>query len=126
MIKFKHKGSFKNTFSFFGRALSAEYLALIDKYARDGVAALSAGTPVLTGESSSSWSYKVESSRRGTKIFWTNDNKTSAGVPIVILLQYGHGTGTGGYVQGHDFINPAMQPVFDNIANEVWREVGRE
>ena len=87
-----------------------------------GVSALSSATPIDTGKTAASWGYEIESDDDGTRIIWTNSN-VNKNVNIAIILQYGHGTGTGGYVQGRDYINPAMQPVFDQIADAVWREV---
>lgn len=96
---------------------------VLDKYGREGVAALSAATPVDTGETASSWSYEVVQRPGSTALVFTNNSKTSTGIPIAILLQYGHGNGRGGYVQGRDYINPAVQPIFDEIANKAWKEV---
>ena len=123
MVRFKNSGDFSKTFNFFGRALSAEYLDIIHALAKEGVVALAASTPVDTGLSASSWSYEVKMEGRKTSIYWTNDNLTKTNVPVVILLQYGHGTGTGGYVAGKNFINPAIAPVFDRISSDVWKEV---
>lgn len=123
MIKIKHRGSFKNTFSFFGRVLSSKSLSIIETLAREGVDALANNTPSDTGGTAASWGYRIETGRRSTRIIWTNSNTTPSSVPIVILLQYGHGTGTGGYVKGIDFINPAIAPVFDKIADTLWKEV---
>ena len=92
-------------------------------YANLGVAALSTATPVDSGATAASWGYQIHRSGDRVKIEWTNDNVTKTGIPIAVLIQYGHGTGTGGYVQGRDFINPAMRPVFDAIANGIWMEV---
>lgn len=122
MITIKTKGSWKNTFNFFGRMLDSEYIAVIERYAREGVSALSASTPIDSGDTAGSWDYKIEANRKGTSIYWVN-NSRAGNTPVVILLQYGHATGTGGFVQGRDFINPAILPVFDKIADEVWREV---
>ncbi len=88
-----------------------------------GVEALSLATPIDSGLSSVSWSYRIFKEGKRTSIEWFNNNVDADGTPIVILLQYGHGTGTGGYVQGHDFINPAIQPIFDLIVANVWRAV---
>lgn len=96
---------------------------VLEKYAREGIAALSAATPIDTGETASSWSYEIDQDKDSIRLTFKNNNKTSTGVPIAILLQYGHGTGNGGYVQGRDYINPAIQPIFDKIANDAWKEV---
>lgn len=124
MMSFKYKGSWKDTFSFFGRTLDKEYIAILERYAREGVAALAANTPVDSGDTAAAWEYQIKTDRRSTAISWINTNK-GGNVSVAILLQYGHATGTGGYVQGRDFINPALQPIFDKIAEEVWREVTR-
>ena len=104
--------------------LGKKYLSILDRYGKEGVRALSQATPTDTGLTAISWSYKVETSRSGAKITWYNTNIQN-GVPIALILQYGHGTGTGGYVEGRDYINPAIQPIFDKLAEEAWREVTR-
>ena len=116
-------GSFDRTERFLNALLHGNQFAFLDAYAQRGVAALAAATPVETGKAASSWSYEIERSGSDVTIWWTNTDKDEVGTPIVIMLQFGHGTGTGGYVQGRDFINPAIRPVFDEIANEVWKEV---
>ena len=88
------------------------------------MAALAAATPTDSGRTAESWDYKIQNGSGGYKIMWTNSN-VNDGVPIAIIIQYGHGTGTGGYVQGRDYINPAMRSVFDNIADKAWEEVKR-
>ena len=93
------------------------------EYAQQGVNALQAATPVDSGKTASAWRYEIEAGGDRTSIYWINDNATYQGDPIAILLQYGHGTGTGGYVQGRDYINPAMKPVFDSIEEGVWQLV---
>jgi hypothetical protein len=122
MISFEQKGDFRNTEGFLARMKRLDLFRNLSKFGAAGVSALSAATPVDTGLAASSWSYKVETSRSSSSIAWYNSNK-EGGVSVVILLQYGHGTGTGGYVRGRDFINPAIQPIFDKIADDVWREV---
>lgn len=100
-----------------------DYLDVLDKCGKKGVEALQAATPVRTGLTAASWSYDVNRSRTHTTITWSNANVTRDGHPIAIMLQLGHGTGTGGYVVGRDYINPAMKPVFDEIEDEVWKVV---
>ncbi len=100
-----------------------EYFDVLDRLGQEGVSALSSATPVRTGKTASSWTYEVNVGSGKTTICWINDNVTRDGDPIAILLQYGHGTGTGGYVVGQDYINPAIRPVFDNIADTVWKAV---
>ena len=97
-----------------------DYLRILDSCAKKGVEALKSATPKDTGLTAASWSYEIVRGRGSTEIYWKNDNVTRDGEPIAIMLQYGHGTGTGGYVVGRDYINPAIKPVFDQIADEVW------
>lgn len=94
----------------------------LDGFAREGIAALASATPVDSGLTAGSWDYQIQKSRGFYQIIWTNSNVVD-GRPIAIMLQYGHGTGTGGYVEGYDYINPAMRPVFDRIAENVWKAV---
>lgn len=124
MIKFRHKGNFANTTRYFERAKKGAHLRVLERYGREGVAALSSATPFDTGLTARSWSYKIVYNRGRATISFHNSNIQN-GVPIAIILQYGHGTGNGGWVQGRDYINPAIQPVFDKIANDAWREVTR-
>ena len=124
MVRIKSKGNFNKTRSFFERMKNRDYLKVLDRYGKMGVDALSAATPVDTGLTASSWGYEIHSSGATSSIVWTNSN-VNDGIPIAILIQYGHGTRSGAYVQGRDFINPAMRSVFDNIANAVWKEVTR-
>ena len=122
MITFRQKGDFSKLTSFLERAKEAVKLGDLDKYGREGVAALSSATPVRTGLTASSWYYEIEHQNGSVSITFNNSN-VNKGVPIAIILQYGHGTRNGGWVQGRDYINPAIQPVFDRIANEAWEEV---
>lgn len=122
MIVIKHKGNFNNTEKMLKNMSRFDVLRILHKYGQEGVTALSNATPVDTGLTSSSWSYEVEYSRNSYAITWSNSH-VNKGVPIAIILQYGHGTRNGGYVQGRDYINPAIQPIFDKIAEEAWREV---
>lgn len=122
MISFKHTGDFSKTTKFLERAKRGDYLKVLDKYGKEGVKALSSATPVDSGTTANSWSYKIEKGNDSAKISFLNSN-VNKGVPIAIILQYGHGTRNGGYVQGRDYINPAIQPIFDRIANEAWKEV---
>ena len=122
MITFRQKGDFSKTSRYFERLKEAAKLGMLDKYGREGVAALASATPTETGLTASSWTYEIERKGNSVSIVYKNSN-INKGVPIAVILQYGHGTGTGGWVQGRDYINPAIQPVFDKIANEAWREV---
>ena len=122
MIRFRHKGDFSKTTRYLERVKSAIGLGILDKYGREGVSALASATPVDSGLTASSWYYEVTHTKGSAKITFSNSH-VNQGVPIAVILQYGHGTGTGGWVQGRDYINPAIQPIFDKIANEAWREV---
>ena len=122
MIVITQSGNFNNTERFLNGAKKLDVKSILESYAKAGVRALASATPVDSGLTASSWDYKVEISKSSYSISWTNSNVVD-GVPIAIILQYGHGTGTGGYVQGRDYINPALKPIFDKIADSVWREV---
>ena len=122
MISFRQKGDFSKLTRFMERAKETVRLGDLDKYGREGVAALASATPVDSGLTASSWSYKIEHKNGSATISFHNSNVQN-GVPIAVILQYGHGTRNGGWVQGRDYINPAIQPIFDKIANEAWREV---
>ena len=124
-VVFKHKGNLKKTTRFLERMVKEEYLKNLDKYGQEGVQALSLATPVDSGKTATSWDYRIEKTNDGTKIVWTNSN-VNKGVNIAIILQYGHGTRNGGYVQGRDYINPAIRPIFDKIADDAWKEVTKE
>lgn len=122
LVSFRHRGNFNKVERFLNKMAGHSYLNILDKYGQMGVAALSASTPVDSGKTSQSWTYEIERTPTNTTISWLNTN-TNKNVNIAIILQYGHGTGTGGYVQGRDYINPAMRPVFDEIAQQAWKEV---
>lgn len=122
MITFRQKGDFSKLTSFLEKAKEAVKLGDLDKYGREGVAALSSATPVRTGLTANSWYYEIERQNGSVSITFNNSN-VNKGVPIAIILQYGHGTRNGGWVQGRDYINPAIQPIFDRIAKEAWEEV---
>lgn len=123
MIEVEQVGSFDKTLGWLNLIQRIEMRSVLERHAQDGVDALSAATPVGTGVTANSWEYKIDISRNAITIEWYNTNEND-GVPIALILQYGHGTGTGGYVQGIDYINPAMKPIFDNIANDVFKELG--
>ena len=122
MISFRQKGDFSKLTRYLERAKNAVRMGNLDKYGRQGAAALASTTPVDTGATANSWYYEVTNQNGSAAITFYNSNIQN-GVPIAIILQYGHGTGTGGYVQGRDYINPAIQPIFDKLANDAWREV---
>lgn len=121
MISFKQSGNFNKTEKFLKRAPQV-FDNILNLYAQEGVRALAEATPIDSGETSTSWTYSIEKSKRRVAISWTNTNVVN-GVNIALILQYGHGTRNGGYVQGRDYINPAIKPVFDRMLNELWREV---
>lgn len=122
MITFRHKGDFSKFSRYLERAKEAVRLGTLDKYGNEGVAALASATPIDSGETANSWYYEIERSNGSVAIRFNNSH-VNQGVPIAIILQYGHGTGTGGWVQGRDYINPAIRPVFDKIADDAWKEV---
>ena len=125
MIGFKHKGNFSKTDEMLKTLKGSDLEILLEKYGKMGVDALSAATPVDTGITADSWYYRiVETKTQGVALRFYNSNNQN-GVSIVILLQYGHGTRNGGFVVGRDFINPAIQPIFDKLAKEAWGEVTR-
>ena len=122
MITFSQKRDFSKVTHYFEKLKETAKLGVLDKYGREGVAALASATPTETGLTASSWSYTIERQNGSVAIVFENSN-INKGVPIAIILQYGHGTGTGGWVQGRDYINPAIQPIFDKMADEAWKEV---
>lgn len=122
MVTFRQKGDFSKVTKFLERAKEGIHLGILDKYGREGVAALSSATPVESGKTSSSWYYTIENQNGVAKLQFNNSN-INKGVPIAIILQYGHGTRNGGWVEGRDYINPVIQPLFDKIADAAWKEV---
>lgn len=124
MIKIRHKGDFSKTKKFLVKASEGVSIGDLNRFGEQGVAALASATPVESGVTANSWFYEIEKSKGITKINFCNSNIQN-GVPIAIILQYGHGTRNGGWVQGIDYINPAIQPLFDRIADEAWKEVTR-
>jgi hypothetical protein len=121
-VNFEVSGGFTKTERFLNRMKRREYLNVLDEFGRDGVQALRNATPVDSGATAEAWDYEIKRTRNYTEIVWTNSN-INDGVPIAVILQYGHGTGTGGYVQGRDYINPAIRPIFDKIAEKAWKVV---
>lgn len=122
MIRITQKGDFSKTEKFLKKAKNLNVTSILERYAQAGVSALSSATPIESGKTANSWSYEIRSNGNSHTIYWTNSN-INDGVNIALILQYGHGTGTGGYVQGRDYINPAIRPIFDRIADEAWKEV---
>lgn len=124
MITINHYGDFKKLTIFLEKMKRMFDVSMLDKYGREGVAALSAATPVDSGKTASSWTYEIKDIKDSVALTFNNTNIQN-GVSIAIILQYGHGTRNGGWVEGRDYINPAIQPVFDELANEAWKEVIR-
>lgn len=122
MITFQQKGDFSKTTKFFEKLLNVVKLGELDRYGRQGVEALASATPKDTGRTAESWKYEIVRDRESATIRWYNTNENN-GVNIAVILQYGHGTRNGGYVRGRDYINPAIQPVFDDIAETAWKEI---
>lgn len=122
MISFRQKGDFSKLNRYLEKVKASARLSILDKYGREGVAALASATPIDSGETANSWFYEISHDNGSATIAFCNSH-INQGVPIAIILQYGHGTGTGGWVEGRDYINPAIQPIFDKIVEEAWREV---
>lgn len=122
MIRVKCTGDFNNTIKFLERARKLSITDILNRYGKEGVKALSDATPKDTGNTSNKWGYEITTGKNRHSITWTNDS-INDGVPIVILIQYGHGTKNGGYVSGVDFINPAIRNVMNKIADSIWKEV---
>lgn len=121
-ISFTTRGELKKTQSFLDRMITGDYFSQVEALAKKGVAALASATPVDSGLTAAAWGYDIRRSGRSLTITWTNTNLEN-GFPVAVMLQYGHGTGTGGYVRGQDYINPAIKPVMDGIADGVWKLV---
>lgn len=124
MVTLTQKGDFKNLNSWLERIKEGFDIGILDKYGAAGVKALASATPIDSGKTASSWNYEIQHDKNGASVIFTNSN-INEGVPIAIILQYGHGNGKGGYVQGRDYINPAVAPVFDEMAEAAWKEVTR-
>ena len=124
MIKIESTGKLKTTYKFLEKILGKDYIiGILEKYGQEGVTALEQATPKRTGRTASSWGYEVESTSTGYIIHWFNTNVIKDYFNVALAIQTGHGTKSGAYIQGIDYINPAMKPVFDKIADEVWKEV---
>ena len=122
VISFKTTGNLKKTEGFLSRIVQHHYRAKLEHYGYLGVQALRAATPKDSGKTAESWSYEIVQEGDRLGLYWKNDNRND-GVLIAILLQYGHGTGTGGWVEGLDYINPALRPIFEQMSREIWKEV---
>ncbi|MBQ6446474.1 MAG: hypothetical protein IJJ10_03295 [Bacillus sp. (in: Bacteria)] len=123
MIRVRHRGSFKNIEKFLNKMAHNNFLKYLNDCGAKGVEALASVTPKESGETASSWSYSIENTGDSLVVYWSNSKTTVNGTPIVILLKYGHATGTGGYVRGYDFIDPSIRPIFDSFVNQMWNEV---
>lgn len=121
-VKIMQKGDFKKTEKYLKKSIGLDYRSVLEKYAREGVNALSAATPVESGETAMSWDYDITKKGSSISIIWKNHN-INKGVNIAVILQYGHATRNGGWVEGRDYINPALRPIFDALAEAAWREV---
>ena len=124
VISFKMTGNFDRSTRWLQKLQRAEFYKRVNAIAAQGTSALASATPVDSSKTAQSWSHEVTITRTSCRVEWHNSN-VNQGVPIAIILQYGHGTGTGGYVAGRDYINPAIRPIFDKIAEDVWSEVTR-
>lgn len=124
IISYRTRGDLSKTDTFLKRLLKQDLKSILNKYGQLGVEALSAATPVDTGKTAASWDYEVTIAPGSATLTWTNSN-TNQGVPIALLIQYGHGTPTGGYVPGQDYIKPAIRPIMDDLTNELWKEVSK-
>lgn len=122
MISFRHKGNFSKTEKYLRNMKAKKLFSALNKYGQEGVAVLMSATPIDTGKTAMSWRYEIVQENGSIRLIFCNDNIQN-GVPIAIILQYGHGTRNGGWVEGRDYINPAIQPIFDKIAESCWREV---
>lgn len=122
-VNFGGRGDFKKTEKFLIKSIGQDWKRVLDKYGAEGVSALSAATPKETGETSASWSYEIIQNGSSVSVVWNNSHIENGYANIAILLQYGHGTRNGGYVSGRDYINPAIQPIFDKMAEAAWKEV---
>lgn len=122
MIQFTARGDLSKTYKFLDRILKRDFYSRLEMYGKKGVEALSASTPKRSGKTAASWYYKIDRGLNGVEVNWYNSN-TNQNVNIAIIIQYGHGTGWGGYVQGIDYINPAIRPIFEEMVNSIWKEV---
>lgn len=121
-IRIKQKGNFKNTELFLKNAKNFDPMPVLQRYGEIGVTELAMNTPVDTGLTAASWYYEIEKTKDGYILTWNNSNIVN-GLNIAILIQYGHGTNGGTYVQGRDYINPALRDIFDTLSVQLWREV---
>lgn len=123
VVTFVQKGNFLKTQRFLRKSFGLNYRSVLEKYAQRGVRALSEATPVDTGKTAASWDYEIIQEGSALRVIWKNHNVQGYNVNIALILQLGHGTGTGGYVRGIDYINPALRPIFEEMADAAWKEV---
>ena len=122
-IVFKHKGNFKRTEKFLRKVKNKDEFKILSKYGEEGVMALASATPVDSGLTADSWRYEIPEDDRGIALTWYNENDANGWFNVAIGLQYGHGTINGGWVEGIDYINPALKPIFQKMADAVWAEI---
>lgn len=122
VVTMRQSGDFKKSLTFLTRVKKRSVRPILEKYGRLGVEALAGATPKDTGKTAASWGYEIKMEQSGATLCWKNSNVVD-GVPIAVILRYGHGTRNGGYVQGVDYIDPVMKPIFESIASEIWQEV---
>lgn len=122
-VSIKHKGNFFKQYKLQKRSTRKHMVAILDKYGQQGVEALKAATPVETGKTAASWSYEVAETDHGARLDFKNSNVVNDWFNVAIMLQYGHGTRNGGWVEGRDYINPALRPIFDDMVKRAWKEV---
>lgn len=122
MVKFEHHGNFNTTRAYLGKLKKGIHLSTLEKYGAEGVELLNQYTPKRTGLTAESWSFKAKRTKNGASLSFYNTNIQN-GVPVAILIQYGHGTRNGGWVEGIDYINPALRPIFEKLADDAWKEV---
>ena len=122
VIEMRQSGDFKKNLTFLTNLRKKSIRPILEKYGQKGVEALAEATPKATGKTAASWSYEIKMDKSGATLCWKNSNIVD-GVPIAVILQYGHGTRNGAYVQGVDYINPALAPIFSALADELWKEV---
>lgn len=124
MISLRSKGNFNKTEKLLKKSLGKDWMSVLDKYAQQGVQALASATPIESGVTACAWDYEITQEKGAVSIIWKNYN-INKGVNIAIILQYGHSTGNGGYVRGRDYINPALRPIFDQLADAAWKEISQ-
>jgi hypothetical protein len=122
LIVFEQKGDFTKTEKFLKQPITDTQMLVLERHGKEGVTSLATATPKDSGKTANSWKYKVTKYKGGAKITWSNSNIVN-GVPIAVIIQYGHATRNGGHIKGRDYINPAIKPIFDKISSDLWKEV---